>query len=216
MPWAGLLLPPAFGRICRGSEAVCHWGRIRSKGPAYSHTTVCRMQQGSAGELGAATLSGTGGGGSTKAGASQAYGGLGRVGICCRHGSKMPAGADLTCLHLALLSYSCEAAASANFSSTAAASLSLHALPRASKSVCFSQLYAERAAGSTEGCLKSMFETGHSSGKTHLLLHLTFSFVTTEGTNLGGLTLVLRLILLVYLSIPEALQLVFKFLEMIL
>ena len=70
--------------------------------------------------------------------------------------------------------------------------------------------------GSIEGCLKSLFETGHSSGKTHLLLHPTFTLVTTEGMNLGGLTLVLRLILLVYLSIPKALQLVFKFLEMIL
>lgn len=65
-------------------------------------------------------------------------------------------------------------------------------------------------------CLESLFETGYISGKTHLLLCPTFTLVTTEGTNLGGLTLVLSLILLVYLSIPKALQLVFKFLEMIL
>lgn len=71
-------------------------------------------------------------------------------------------------------------------------------------------------AGSLEGCLKSLFETGRGSGKTHLLLHPTVTLVTIEGMNLGGLTLVLRLILLVYLSIPKALQLVFKFLEMIL
>lgn len=76
---------------------------------------------------------------------------------------------------------------------------------------------AGTAVGSSiEGCPKPLFETGHSSGKTHPLLHPTFTLVTTEGMNLGGLTLVLRLILLVYLSIPKALQLVFKFLEMIL
>lgn len=67
-----------------------------------------------------------------------------------------------------------------------------------------------------EGHLKSLFETGRSSGKTHILLHPTFTLVSTEGMNLGGLTLVLGLILLVYLSIPKALQLVFKFMEMLL
>lgn len=67
-----------------------------------------------------------------------------------------------------------------------------------------------------EGCLKPLFETGHSSGNAHLLLHPTFILVSTEGMNLGGPTLVLGLILLVYLSIPKALQLVFKFMVMLL
>lgn len=39
-----------------------------------------------------------------------------------------------------------------------------------------------------EGCLKSLFERGHSSGNAHLLLHPTFILVSTEGMNLGGLT----------------------------
>lgn len=71
-------------------------------------------------------------------------------------------------------------------------------------------------AAGIEGCLQSLLETGHSSGQAHLLLHPTFTLGSTEGLNLGGLTLVLRLILLVYLSIPKALQLVFKFMEMLL
>lgn len=143
-------------------------------------------------------------GGSLKKGASQSYLDSDRVGICCHCGSKMPSAAGLACLHLALLSHSCKTAAFASFRSTAAPSLSFCSLHRASKS--YRQWWVT-LKGTWNSCLRQ---------DAILLLHPTFTAITTERAKLGGLSPVLRLILLVYLSIPKTLQLVLKLLEMIL
>lgn len=93
------------------------------------HTEQCSGAVGELWGVGAAALPGT----TMKGEVSTAYGNLEEVGICCHHGSEVPPWAGLACLHLALLSCSCETAASAAFRSTAVPSISPHALPRASK-----------------------------------------------------------------------------------
>lgn len=132
-----------------------------------------------------------------------AYSDLEGVGICCHHGSKVPPRLELF----------------ASIWPCSPAPVRQQLLPPRevqlflpSHSMLCPELPSHTAG--IEGLLKSLFETGHSSGKAQLLLHPAFTLVSTEGVNLGGLALVLRLILLVYLSIPKAFQLVFKFMEM--
>lgn len=194
----GLLSPPDFSKFPENLMFLAFEDRLTAE-EWCSHRTEPRVQWGSSGELGVAALPGT----TMKGGVSMAHGDLEGARICCHHGSKVPPQAGFVCLPLALLSCSCETAASA-------ALRAQRLLP--SHSMLCPEL--PRHTAGIGGCLKSLFETGDSSGKAHLLLHSTFTLVSTEGMNLGGLALVVRLILLIYLSIPKVLQLVPKFMEM--
>lgn len=145
--------------------------------------TLCKIQRESSGELGAncpARLPGW------WIHERRDFFSLWPFGICRHQESKMPSGAEPVCIlpcspapaRQQLLATSAQLLLPSRF--TLCPELPSHT--------------AGTAVGSTEGCLKSLFETRHGSGKTYLLLHPTFPLVTAEGISLGGLTLVLRLI----------------------
>lgn len=91
------------------------------------------------------------------------------AGSFCHCGSELSVVADLACLHIALLSCSCEAAVFVGLEAQLLLLSHFMLCPGLQSHI------AVPAVGSIGGCLKSLFETGYSSEKTHLLLsHICF------------------------------------------